>query len=198
MHRSRIVAATLCAGLLTSTVVAPAQALESKVKNGTCTIELSISEKDKWQKATSQPHDMDEAFIMPFVVDVAKAKAVKADFANKMEDLELRKASDQDLLNTGGVDDEDMAKRLRGNIAVITAMEDLRKEYDNALTSCANNSGYKTSDKQDNNSKNDGESTSSNMDDATMYTLLGLLGVAALTALAAFVANGGLGTLPFF
>ncbi len=184
MRRLPLAATLVSTAVVSTLVAAPAQGLEMKVRNETCRVSLSSSEEEAWERAGSEDATINPEDYMPFEVEVRHAADAKRRFVDAMEDeLHFRKLNEQDRLDAGILSEEE-AKTARSNIKQIKAMEDLRSKYESAMDSCAKSQNYASSG-----TKSDG-STSSEMNDATLYTLLGLLGLAGLTAAAAFLQNG--------
>lgn len=202
MNRSRIAATALCVGLATSLVAAPAQALESTVKDGTCSITLSIDENTKWKEATGKKNNIDEGAIMPFSVKVEKAKAVKANFEKQFREIDFQENESVTKLSVGDYADDNERDLLIGNVAVIDQIQALAPNYKSALDACANNSGFKSDENVNKGTGQDttqnDRSTSSTMNETTKTALYSLLGLAVFTAIAAVVANGGIPMPAFF
>lgn len=200
MSRSRVLAVASCCIAAVGATAVPAQALTTTISNATCTVRLSTSESDAWSAATDKTNNIDEGDVMPLRVKVANAAATRAAFDSKLANLDNDKSGYEAEL-VAGDPDEDRTKLLKGNIAVISAMQDLSGKYTAALDACADGKTYNSStgavtDPSKDTDKDD-RNTSSNMSESSLYALLGLLAVAGLTTFAAFFANGGV-QLPGF
>ncbi|APT93084.1 hypothetical protein CPHO_09515 [Corynebacterium phocae] len=179
MPKSKFLASVLTVAVASSLAVAPAQALQTTLKDSTCTVKLSAGEKADWDKATKQPNTVDENLIMPFKVKVTEAAAAKAEFdkqlANAQADVDIVKSR----LDLDQYDTEELKKLDQGDVAVTAQLGKLANKYRDALDACAESKAY-NSEK----SKSTSETPWSQLNDATKNTLYGLLGLAAFTALA--------------
>lgn len=201
MNRSRIVASFVSVAVVSSVIVAPAQALESTVEKNTCTITLSLSEQEDWDAATAKKNDINEASIMPLSVQVKDATSTKSKFEEKLTGVDgglEYMLEDYETQLSVGVEDDDQRELLEGNLAVIKQIQKNAKAYKNALDSCANRESY-DSDKDDSietkpdtGDSKDAGNTSSQMSDEVLYTLLGLMSTAVLTGIAYVVSHGGI------
>ncbi|QPK79696.1 hypothetical protein G7Y31_03040 [Corynebacterium lizhenjunii] len=185
MYRSKFVASVVCVAVVSSAVVAPAQALETSLSSTQCTVELTDSEKETRDKAY-KPEKVKEHDPLPLKIKIKDANEALEKHEADLVQLDFEKSlADSDVFS----DDAKVKENAQAIIAGVEAVYKLSPKYKKALKACAQSKTYNSAKDKDF-ASTDSHNTSSQMNQATANILYGLLTTAGLTVLAAFLLNG--------